>query len=183
MNKLKVIAREASRRGPHAAGIAYRVGNDIMTVKQQDISNVDSLFANTLDARAIVGNCRLSTSGTHKAPMNNQPLVLGNIAISHNGNIPDVAALADGLGVELRTKCDSEIILHLIAAYGVDHAVSTIWHDYAPFALLIMHNSKYHVISAGQPLYRVTRNGATYYCSRPFDGASPVIDRMELICL
>jgi amidophosphoribosyltransferase len=68
-----------------------------------------------------IGHTRYSTTGSSRSE-NAQPFVasgdLGSIALAHNGNLVNVAALRAAvaeLGITARTSTDSELVSHLVA--------------------------------------------------------------------
>ena len=110
-------------RGQESAGIVSHDGHDFHTHKGMglvsQIFNGDVL--NTLPGSMAVGHTRYSTTGSSHL-CNAQPLTVdcarGQIAIAHNGNLTNAAALREALesnGSIFQTTVDSEIILHLMA--------------------------------------------------------------------
>jgi len=110
-------------RGQESAGIVSHNGHDFHTHKGMglvsQIFNGDVL--NTLPGSMAIGHTRYSTTGSSHL-CNAQPLTVdcarGQIAIAHNGNLTNAAALREALesnGSIFQTTVDSEIILHLMA--------------------------------------------------------------------
>ncbi len=96
----------------------FRVSKDFGLVS--DVFRDDSFLK--LPASAAIGHNRYSTAGASDNRLNIQPLVvnyrLGNIAISHNGNLTNFRKIRQELqesGTIFQTTSDTEIILHLIA--------------------------------------------------------------------
>ena len=97
--------------------------------------------------------------------------MLNDVAIAHNGNILDSEQRAQAMGIKLRTECDSEIILHFLAAHGIKATTEYLKNEYRPYALLIMRNGMLHAITEGQPLHFRRKSEGIYLCSRPFEGS------------
>jgi amidophosphoribosyltransferase len=74
-----------------------------------------------LKGRSAIGHIRYSTTGEDNS-VNVQPLLVdcikGSVAVAHNGNLTNAAALRDELSREgsiFQTTLDTEVILHLVA--------------------------------------------------------------------
>lgn len=166
---LQEIAREALKRGPQAYGIAwYEDGNICRQINTKPISPKKAFKG--IKTNVIIGNCRLSTSGTFTDVSNNQPIIIEDTTISHNGNIRSYLQIADEIEADLFSSCDSEIICHLINQFGVHEAIDRLSTE-MPMALLILHNNKITAFRKGQPLYVRSVDGCHYLCSREFIGS------------
>ncbi len=110
-------------RGQESAGIVSFDGQNFHIHKGMglvsQIFNGDVL--ENLPGKIAVGHTRYSTTGSSHL-RNAQPLTVdcarGQIAIAHNGNLTNAAALREALeanGSIFQTTVDSEIILHLMA--------------------------------------------------------------------
>ncbi len=110
-------------RGQESAGIVacdgkqFRVHRGMGLVPQV----FDGKTLHGLVGSSAIGHTRYSTTGSSHL-RNAQPLTVdcarGQIAIAHNGNLTNAAALRDeleGKGSIFQTTVDSEIILHLMA--------------------------------------------------------------------
>ncbi|RPI68302.1 MAG: amidophosphoribosyltransferase, partial [Ignavibacteriales bacterium] len=125
-------------RGQEACGIVTRSINE----KEHSIFNVhkgeglvsevfgDSKVFKTLPGSSAIGHNRYSTTGSSNSRKNIQPFVvnyrLGNLAVSHNGNLTNAKALRKELvdeGAIFQTTSDTEVILHLIARSKLDNQV------------------------------------------------------------
>jgi len=116
-------------RGQEAAGIATTGGGAIHLHKDQGL--VSQVFrGGSLDPLAghlAIGHTRYSTTGNSSA-RNAQPFVIdtrhGPVAVAHNGNITNAAALRKGLlekGIGLSSASDSELLaMNLAGAEGPD---------------------------------------------------------------
>ncbi len=156
---LQEIALLAGTRGPHAHGIYWtdENGNHI----RKGAGQIKPAILKDVMPALLIGHCRLSTSGTYHMEQNNQPIVCGGIAVSHNGNIPDYLELSRETGIALSTCCDSEILCHLAGRYGIEKAISAT--KGAPTALLLLHNNQLTVFRKKLPLYVLHTEGS-YYC-------------------
>ncbi len=139
-------------RGQESAGIVtcdgklFRVHRGMGLVPQ--IFNGEILHG--LVGNMAVGHTRYSTTGSSHL-RNAQPLTVdcarGQIAIAHNGNLTNAAALREELearGSIFGTTVDSEIILHLMAQPnyngngGGNHLVHTLRQIEGAYSLVIM---------------------------------------------
>lgn len=169
---IELIGVEAAKRGPQAWGVAWPQENEMHVYKQEkkfDAKEMQKLKKILTDnaVSAMVGNCRLSTSGTFENENNNQPMVLSNITISHNGNVHEYQHIAEEYNVKLNTECDSEIICHMVNVVGIENTISQLSNT-GPIALLILQGNKMTAFRKGQPLYVLERDGCFYFCSRKF---------------
>ena len=109
-------------RGQESAGIVACDGRQFREYKRMGL--VSQIFTSdilrNLAGRSAVGHTRYSTTGSSHL-RNAQPLTgdgkRGQIAIAHNGNLTNAAALREDLeqkGAIFTTTVDSEIILHLL---------------------------------------------------------------------
>ena len=110
-------------RGQESAGIVSTDGSNLMTYKGMGL--VGDIFTESALSRlvgdAAIGHVRYSTTGSSNIN-NAQPFVInyshGQIAIAHNGNIVNAAALRreyEAQGSIFQTTMDSEVILHVLA--------------------------------------------------------------------
>ena len=118
-------------RGQEAAGIVTSLQNEkgkpIFNIHKgnglvSEVFSVPNLFRDHLNGASAIGHNRYSTTGASKSSKNIQPFVvnyrLGNLALSHNGNLTNANIIRDKLvndGAIFQTTTDSEVILHLIA--------------------------------------------------------------------
>ena len=163
---LQEIAEQAGRRGPHANGIAWLNHGGINCRKSLGPINPAAIYSG-VSTMALIGNCRLGTSGTPCDPANNQPQVVDTVAVSHNGNVPCFAEMAAEVGAKLVTGCDSEVIAHYVLRKGVVETIKRL-SGCEPLVLLILSNEKISAYRAGQPLFVYEQDGCHYFCSRSF---------------
>jgi amidophosphoribosyltransferase len=110
-------------RGQESAGIVSWDGQRVST--QRGMGHVADIFPADvlaqLKGRRSIGHTRYSTAGSSILE-NAQPIVvktsMGPIAVVHNGNLTNAAAIREGLerqGSIFQTTSDSEVVLHLAA--------------------------------------------------------------------
>jgi amidophosphoribosyltransferase len=117
-------------RGQEAAGIVASKnvnGKNIFNYHKNfglvsEIFHDQELFQDKLKGHAAIGHNRYSTFGSADSSKNIQPFAviyrLGNLAVSHNGNITNAKQIREELtneGALFQSSSDSEVILHLIA--------------------------------------------------------------------
>lgn len=112
-------------RGQESAGIVTANGPNTPFNAHVDMGLVSQVFSpgdlERIKGSRAIGHVRYSTTGSSNLK-NAQPLIVdcvrGQLAIGHNGNLINAAALRDeleGRGSIFQTTVDSEIILHLLA--------------------------------------------------------------------
>src|SRR3954466_8847695 len=107
-------------RGQESAGIA--VCEDGRLTAMRDLGLVPQVFdersLSGLQGQFAIGHTRYSTTGGN-ASANAQPLLppgrARTVALGHNGNLVNAAALRDEIGKPLASSSDSEVIAALIA--------------------------------------------------------------------
>ncbi|MCF7803413.1 MAG: amidophosphoribosyltransferase [Candidatus Marinimicrobia bacterium] len=119
-------------RGQESAGIVSTDGN--VAFKHHGMGLVADVFSDrkileNLKGGSAIGHNRYSTTGGSHM-VNVQPLLFnyrgGKLAISHNGNLVNIAEIRDRLinnGALFQTTSDTEIIMHLIAHSDKDTLV------------------------------------------------------------
>jgi amidophosphoribosyltransferase len=109
-------------RGQESAGIVVSDGKNMHVKKNMGlVTDVFKSGLSGLDGYIGLGHVRYSTTGSSMT-YNVQPLKVyfdgGNLALSHNGNLTNAAALRKELAKEgcvFQTTVDSEVVLSLIA--------------------------------------------------------------------
>ncbi len=115
-------------RGQESAGIATSNGSGEPFLLHKGMGLVSHVFPREalhhLKGSRAIGHVRYSTTGSSNLK-NAQPLVVdtvrGQLAVGHNGNLVNAAALREKLenrGSIFQTTVDSEIVLHLLAQPG-----------------------------------------------------------------
>src|ERR1041384_61377 len=137
-------------RGQESAGIVTSDGKQFRGHKGMGL--VSQVFQGEvlqqLPGQIAIGHTRYSTTGSSHL-RNAQPLTVdcarGQIAIAHNGNLTNAAALREELesrGSIFQTTVDSEIILHLMAQPTLDghdnNLIQTVHRIEGAFSLAIM---------------------------------------------
>jgi len=115
----------SEHRGPYATGAAIVMeGGTIQTAKSPMPAHrfVHSVAYAGLCRQAdegvtlLMGHTRWPTQGSHLHNENNQPLLSDGpirLALTHNGNIPNVARHFDAFGLQRKWEVDSELLLRL----------------------------------------------------------------------
>jgi len=115
-------------RGQESAGIAVSDGSRVMAMKDMGLVNqvFDEPRLSGLAGRMAIGHTRYSTTGS-TVWQNAQPIVRHSngraIALGHNGNLTNTAALRSELHerrVRLESTSDTEVIAALIAQHESD---------------------------------------------------------------
>jgi amidophosphoribosyltransferase len=107
-------------RGQESAGIAVSENGRLTALR--DLGLVPQVFdersLSALQGEFAIGHTRYSTTGGN-AWVNAQPLLhhgrVRTVALGHNGNLVNAAALRDEIGKPLASSSDSEVIAALIA--------------------------------------------------------------------
>lgn len=148
-------------RGQESAGIAVSDGHKMICHK--DMGMVRHVFDETIIASltgtSAVGHVRYSTTGTSSA-VNAQPIVArclkGMVAVAHNGNLINTAALCDELaqgGSVFQTTSDTEVILNLIARFStesIEEAIrNTVLKLKGSFSLVVLHGNNIYAVRDG----------------------------------
>jgi len=129
-------------RGQEASGIVTRYFNKDDRAKfniykgEGLVSEVfadSKVFKDVLVGSSAIGHNRYSTTGSSDSLNNIQPFVvnyrMGNIAVSHNGNLTNAKQLREELvneGAIFQTTSDTEVILHLIARSRLNNQIEQI---------------------------------------------------------
>jgi amidophosphoribosyltransferase len=170
-------------RGQESAGIA--VCNEGIMQYHSDTGLVPDVFSReTLEklgtGNMAVGHVRYSPVG-QKSRFNAQPLVVrhikGSMAIAHNGNITNAAALREKLQMEgavFHTTCDTEIIINIITkkrihTNNIEEAVEQAMYEIeGAYSLVIMSPKKLIAVRdrhGFRPLCMGKLNGDTVFAS------------------
>lgn len=129
-------------RGQEASGIVTKnlnnKGKPVFNIHKNEglVSDVfadPKIFKDILIGNSAIGHNRYSTTGSAESRKNIQPFVvhyrMGNLAVSHNGNLTNAKQLREELvneGAIFQTTSDTEVILHLIARSRLDNQVDQI---------------------------------------------------------
>ncbi|MBU0672492.1 MAG: amidophosphoribosyltransferase, partial [Candidatus Margulisbacteria bacterium] len=141
-------------RGQESAGIAVSDGKDIKYHKGMGLVNqvFDEKTLSGLAGRLAVGHVRYSTTGSSVIE-NAQPIVIdtryGTIALAHNGNLINSAALRQELkhkGISFVGTTDSELMASMIATSKKenfeDALADTLRHCKGAFSVVILTKDK-----------------------------------------
>jgi len=118
------LAFASEERGKDAGGFAALSANGELLWRRQP-GPAGELFISQhwrrlRDRRILlaIGHARHATHGAPAVNGNNHPHLAGDWALVHNGVIPFHQHKARVMGIRLRGKCDSEILVHTLARYG-----------------------------------------------------------------
>ena len=150
------VAILASDRGIHSFGYAY-FDNGLQVIKKK--GNI-KLHKNTIPKTdKLIGHQRLATFGGIELD-NGCPFMTEDFAFVHNGNIRDYQELANKYSYELKSGCDSEVLIPIIK----DNTEKIISELSGPFAIAIISQDQIILLRRGLPIYS---NGAVF-CSKKF---------------
>lgn len=155
-------------RGQEAAGIiTLNSQSEKKSFKvHKGLGLVSEVFADpeifdALSGNIAIGHNRYSTTGAADSTKNIQPFIvnyrLGNIAISHNGNLTNSRVIREELvnqGALFQTTSDTEVILHLVARCKLekqeDQILDALRSVEGAYSLVLMTDTK--LIGARDPL-------------------------------
>lgn len=160
------LGYKAGTRGPHGYGVFTW-----STYWTKEVHVHDDLQSLKGIAEPFIGHARLATFGRTF-----QPIVGNQCAIAHNGNIYQHKEIAKAHGIELKTDCDSEVLLRLFEASEgspaerMKRVIEVVQPSNANAALIF---GKGFIVAYRHrhPLYIGHRKEGVYFCSRPFEGA------------
>jgi len=156
--------RESLVRGRHAAGLAQPspTGPNVHRALHLEAD----LLAQFDYTRPAIAHTRYSTSGDWRTEANNQPIVLGQLALAFNGviHMGTKAEFEAAFGVTCDTDNDGEVFLRLLAQgekpeevlRSLSGSFAGVWLDSG--ALLAGRNAR-------RPLWRAHALGAHWYAS------------------
>lgn len=106
------LCRQSCIRGVHAFGIGYYDKNAITVFKSSTFEEVMDSIPATLPNKIVFHN-RYSTSGDHREPINNQPIIINGNALVFNGTVDmgSKAEMEHRYGIRLLTSNDGELVL------------------------------------------------------------------------
>jgi len=115
---------ESQRRGTDASGFAALCNNEFVTDKR-DISALDFTKLSKVwrsikrgGAISLIGHTRAATAGSPSYNANNHPFHGPRYSIAHNGGVSSHRKIANDFKFDLKTSCDSELILHFLESKG-----------------------------------------------------------------
>jgi amidophosphoribosyltransferase len=180
-------------RGQEGAGLCFMDEETGIMELHKDSGMVSSVLARYLGgkrrSRIGIGHTRYSTCGGGGA-RNAQPILVscnkGDIAIAHNGNISNSAALKRELSAEgaiFQATSDTELILHLMSRSRKEKPEEVIREAFGrlegAFSIVMLWNGRLYAIrdrDGFRPLY-IARQGGTVLvgsetCAVQFSGAA-----------
>jgi amidophosphoribosyltransferase len=139
-------------RGQESCGIAYKNNDKIELLIRQGLISGNFFKSLPVDVKTNlgIGHVRYSTSGGSNL-VNAQPFLFkcnkGDVAIAHNGNIPNADLRREELiksGSIFQTTSDSEILIHLLARTALDNFESALFSALnqlnGAFSMLMIHD-------------------------------------------
>jgi len=148
-------------------------------------SHLDEIMRiGVMESTAMIGVCRLATSGTWRDERNNQPMVNAEYAVVHNGNFYNDTLIFAKYQYVPKTNCDSEAILAMLES-GVRCGEEIIeeMSPRVPFAALILsREGQITPLRTEHPLFESRYPEGMYYCSRSMSGSEsvePTIDPVD----
>ena len=139
-------------RGQESCGIAYLKNNSIELLTRQGLisGNFFESLPVEVSSTTGIGHVRYSTHGASNL-VNAQPFVFncnkGELAIAHNGNVPNADSIRQELiqtGSIFQTTSDSEILVHLLARMPINDfeksLVSALNQINAAYSMLMIHD-------------------------------------------
>lgn len=130
---------ESQRRGTDASGFAALVNNEFVTDKRdvsaRDFTKLSRVWRSIKQggSLSLIGHTRAATSGSPSYNANNHPFHGPRYSMAHNGGVGMHRMIAKDFGYELKSSCDSELILHFLESKGTmrDGILHTLnWLDY-----------------------------------------------------
>ncbi len=116
-------------RGQESCGLAYSDSNKIEVIKARGLVSGDffKMIPTGVNTTSAIGHVRYATCGESNL-VNAQPLVFtsnkGQLAIAHNGNIPNSETIREEMiraGSIFQTSSDTEILIHLMSGVPGDN--------------------------------------------------------------
>ena len=115
----------SEHRGPYATGAMLMTTAGEMVVEKGPLPAHRFVATNAFrglcaristETTVMMGHTRWPTQGSHRNNNNNQPLIVpgaDGLAVTHNGNIPQVTRYFDHFHLDREWEVDSELILRL----------------------------------------------------------------------
>jgi glucosamine 6-phosphate synthetase-like amidotransferase/phosphosugar isomerase protein len=129
---IRNLILRSSRRGEDATGIAiinsdrhyiYKLPTDAIdfTCKNEFSKILDKIGPETL---AVLCHNRFATQGSNKNPLNNHPLLCGNIIGIHNGIINNKKEVFVNLKTKSKRDVDSEAIFAALDSFSIKNKIN-----------------------------------------------------------
>lgn len=152
------VVQAAEDRGGHSSGFfgIDKKGNQrcILGVRL----DVESIIELAQDCIMGIGHARLATTGEVNV-LNAQPFVTSDMALVHNGTIPDYKEIMQEHGYVPHTDNDSEAAIPLVRS-GKQVPGTYLAIRYGD------HKPQFHAQKGQLPLFHNHLNYTTYYCSK-----------------
>lgn len=150
-------------RGTHAFGIAWAERGFIAAARSHLFQDIPLQFDPT---KPTIAHTRYAQSGDWRVMKNNQPLVVGNMALAMNGvlHMGTKEEFEAAFGVTCEADNDSEIFLRCLEKG--ERAADFITRISGSFAAVWLRDGKlYAGRNARRPLYYATGYGGVWYAS------------------
>lgn len=155
------VIKAAEDRGGHSSGFfGITKSGDQKYIKGVRL-DAEQIVEMALDCNQGIGHARLATQGPIDV-LNAQPFVAHDMAVVHNGTIPNYLEVMRELDYTPYTENDSEAVIPLLRARRrVEGA-------YLLLRLTGDRRVNFQTLKNGLPLFHKTINGTGYYCSKPW---------------
>jgi glutamine amidotransferase-like protein len=176
------LMKQSARRGRDATGFASIVNDEFITDKHAvdsiDFSKLNREWRRHSDAHKMqmIGHTRAATAGSPKFNENNHPFHGPRYTIAHNGGVWQHRKFAEEQGFDLKTDCDSEVILHFLEKHekledGIIDALAEM-DSMAMMAVCILERDTgnihlFRTSSSPCSVFRVERWNAVVFASTP----------------
>ena len=164
-------------RGTDATGFAAIDGKmgfvtDKRAVRSPVFVASNAVWNRLSDATCLIAHCRAATHGTPGNNDNNHPHVGDDIAVIVNGIAHNYVEVAERLGLDLNTECDSEIVLRLLErrdspSQGLVDALAELRGGMAAAVLDVRCNAVWLARDDGRPVWllKVAGINGHFFCS------------------
>jgi asparagine synthetase B (glutamine-hydrolysing) len=161
---LEVTIAAAQRRGPHGTGAfvdgatcCYRLGGWDSALLAHELAG----------ASRILGHARLATFGSYRDPEALQPVVSGDLAFTHNGNVYNWRELCSA-----PCPSDSFALVDLLRRDRIDTVIGRI--DAPSLAIAVQDAAGLYLYRHRLPLFLRHEPEGYYWCSWPLPGFTPI---------
>lgn len=180
---LESIAVKAAQRGPHSHGVAFFEKESPEIVRTaRHFGKPKEGFTDDLPlgAIAMIGHCRLATTGRQDDPQQIQPLRWKDTYIAHNGTIDNAEEKATCYGGFLSTGNDSEALAVFLSSRWEPTAVKDFL-ERKPFTVAAIRSGKVMVVRWRHPLYLERHPSGTFFGSVEWTGSTMLQDGIPVV--
>jgi glucosamine--fructose-6-phosphate aminotransferase (isomerizing) len=168
------LFKSSTRRGTDASGVFSLSDRELRVLKTQGSGqeilkhrNYPHIKSGIRSRRpsVIIGHSRLATNGSPTLEENNQPIVLNDICLVHNGIVVNDSILRSKFSLTLKSSLDTESIIHLLNNFSVrtnpKFALARLFAEIKGNATLAF------TINSRRSCILATNNGSLYYSIDP----------------